>query len=485
MAILLITFVVALLVRSRRQLSLHQLRLLELLVFGSLVFQLSLMMLSRMASFAEANDATSMVSVRQQFLMAWCVIIFIYGIMMPNNWKRGAIVMLSAASVPYLLGAYKAGGSPNVASLLNADQANSALPLPMVAAIIAAFGTHVINSARREVFKARQFGQYRLLEHLGAGGMGDVYKAEHVLLKRPCAIKLIKPQNEADVAVITRFEKEVKATAKLSHWNTVEIFDFGCTDDGTFYYVMELLPGLSLEEIVERHGPMSPGRVVHLLRQICGALQEAHEVGLIHRDIKPANIFAAKRGGVQDVAKLLDFGLVKERADRSTDSGARAGAFSGTPLYMSPEQATSYEDVDGRADIYSLGAVAYYLLTGQPPFASRNVIELLRAHASTEVPPPSRLNADIPADVEQIILQCLAKTPTGRYQDVVRLRHALAQCSVANDWGPEQANAWWKAHTEQSPDPLTSAPLDATIDCQISMPTLDAEENEVGRPTSD
>ena len=148
--------------------------------------------------------------------------------------------------------------------------------------------------------------------------MGDVYKAEHVLLKRPCAIKLIKPQNEADVAVIARFEKEVKATAKLSHWNTVEIFDFGCTDDGTFYYVMELLPGLSLEEIVEGHGPMSPGRVVHLLRQICGALQESHEVGLIHRDIKPANIFAAKRGGVQDVAKLLDFGLVKERADRST-----------------------------------------------------------------------------------------------------------------------------------------------------------------------
>ncbi len=215
-------------------------------------------------------------------------------------------------------------------------------------ALVATYAVHIINSARREAFKARQFGQYRLLERLGGGGMGEVFRAEHVLLKRPCAIKLIKAANEAERHAIARFEKEVKATAKLTHWNTVEIYDYGRTDDGTFYYVMELLPGMSLEDLVEKHGPLPPARVVYLLRQVCGALQEAHLAGLIHRDIKPANIFAAQRGGVYDVAKLLDFGLVKQRANESDGETASRESVSGTPLYMSPEQASAYEEVDAQ-----------------------------------------------------------------------------------------------------------------------------------------
>ena len=242
---------------------------------------------------------------------------------------------------------------------------------------------------------------------------------------------------------------------------------------------MELLPGMSLEEIVEKHGPMPPERVVHLLRQICGALHEAHAVGLIHRDIKPANIFAARRGGVQDVAKLLDFGLVKEGSEKSGGSATRIGSFSGTPLYMSPEQAAAYEDVDGRADIYSLGAVAYYLLTAHPPFSSRNVVELLKAHRNAEVPPPSGLTAGIPPDLERIVVQCLAKSPADRYQDVVGLRHAFEQCSVANNWGAEQADEWWQTRAERSPtSAFATSPIDATVDSQQTTPIIDAEENE-------
>ncbi len=464
--ILLITAGSAVLLRIRPSLSLPSLRKLELLVFGSVVVQLSLMLVTRLAEFAAKNDAVSLAAIRQQFLLAWCILIFIYGTLMPNTWKRGAAIMIPAAILPYLLIALQRWLSPEVAALLDADKASSPLPFPLVAALIAIFAAHVINSARREAFKARQFGQYRLMEKLGAGGMGEVYKAEHVLLKRPCAIKLIKATSETDATAIARFEKEVKTTAKLTHWNTIEIYDYGRTDDGTFYYVMELLPGKSLEELVEKHGPLPPERVVYLLRQICGALQEAHSVGLIHRDIKPANIFVSQRGGVYDVAKLLDFGLVKEGQEKP-DAGSKYGSFSGTPLYMSPEQASAYEDVDGRADIYSLGAVAYYLLTGQTPFTSKNVLELLAAHRNSDVAPPSRLAPTIPADLDQIILKSMAKKASDRFQNADELRKALDQCGVANQWGPDQAATWWKEAARRTTDvPVEKASVDATMDYQ-------------------
>ncbi len=462
--ILLIIVGSAFFLRNRQSLSLARLRMVELIVFGSVVVQLSLMLTTRLAEFAEQNDATSVASLRQQFLTAWCVLIFIYGTLMPNSWQRGAALMIPTALFPYFLIAVQRWLSPTVAALLDSDQASSPLPLPLVAALVAVFASHVINAARREAFKARQFGQYRLMERLGAGGMGEVYKAEHVLLKRPCAIKLITAASETDAASIARFEKEVKTTAKLTHWNTIEIYDYGRTDDGTFYYVMELLPGESLEELVDKHGPLPPERVVYLLRQICGALQEAHSVGLIHRDIKPANIFASQRGGVYDVAKLLDFGLVKEGPEQPA-AGSKYGSFSGTPLYMSPEQAAAYDDVDGRADIYSLGAVAYYLLTGQTPFTSNNVLELLAAHRNSEVAPPSRLAPTIPADLDQIILRCLAKQAADRFQNADELRQALDQCGVARQWGPDQAAAWWKAITERTTEAsVQKAPVDATVD---------------------
>src|SRR5262249_35388378 len=271
-----------------------------------------------------------------------------------------------------------------------------------VAAAAAVSGTHLITPARREVFEAKHLGQYRLVKPLGAGGMGEVYLAEHLMLKRPCAIKLIHPNQAGDPQVLARFEREVRMTAKLSHWNTVEIYDYGRTDDGTFFYVMEYLPGLSLEDLLQRHGPLPAERVVHFLRQTCQGLREAHANGLIHRDIKPANVFAAQRGGLYDVVKLLDFGIVKPVAETTSARLTQEGAISGTPLFMSPEQARGRGDLDARSDIYSLGAVAYALITGRPPFDSTNGMEVMMAHVRDEVVRPSEHQADVPADLEGV-----------------------------------------------------------------------------------
>ena len=223
--------------------------------------------------------------------------------------------------------------------------------------------------------------------------MGEVDLAEHVLLKRPCAVKLIRAVCAASAAALERFEREVQLTAALSHPNIVDIYDYGRAEDGTYYYVMEYLNGLTLAELVERHGELPPGRVVYLLRQVCEALREAHAADLIHRDLKPSNIFAARRGQTGDVAKLLDFGLVLPRAGSSGAHLSGEGQILGTPLYMSPEQATGGRELDGRSDLYSLGAVAYFLLTGRPPFDREDGIAALIAHARDPVVPPSRFRA--------------------------------------------------------------------------------------------
>lgn len=467
MAILLVLASSWIVLRTQRALSLAHLRFIEVVVFGVVVLQVALMMHALLGQFAAKGDAASVIGAKYLFIAAWCILILVYGVFMPNTWKRCAALMLPVALAPYLILALQRWLAPQVATILDGETLGSPLPLPVVAAAVAAYGTHIINSARREAFKARQFGQYRLLEKLGSGGMGEVYKAEHVLLKRPCAMKLIKPDSETDATAITRFEKEVKATSKLTHWNTVEIYDYGHTEDGTFYYVMELLPGLSLEELVDGHGALPAGRVVHLLRQVCGALQEAHDVGLIHRDIKPANIFAAQRGGILDVAKLLDFGLVKERTGRESGGAeSNVGSFSGTPLYMAPEQVSAYEDVDGRADIYALGGVAYYLLTGQPPFSGMNVVQLLSAHARIEVAPPSTVNADVPNDLEQVILRCLKKAAEDRFPDAASLGRALDACECAADWSVEAAATWWGEHQAvvQNSARSNQGTIDVTVD---------------------
>src|SRR5262249_11802059 len=222
------------------------------------------------------------------------------------------------------------------------------------------------------------------------------------------------------------------------------IFDYGRSDDGTFYYVMEYLPGLALDDLVERHGPLPPERVVYFLRQVAQALREAHAIGLIHRDVKPSNILACERGGVADVAKLLDFGLVRDhKLGVAADKLTVQGVILGSPMYMSPEQASG-KSVDGRSDVYSLGGVGYFLLTGQPPFVRETALELLVAHTYEQSAPPSKLRPGIPRDLEVVIARCLEKDPAKRFQDARGLERALAACACAGQWTEDLAAAWWQ-----------------------------------------
>ena len=383
-----------------------------------------------------------MVGVQQFFFTAFCLHILTYGIFMPNTWRRAGIVTVLLACIPYGIQSLQEFMNPEIARLFAMNKAHSPIPVTFVAALIGSFGSHIINQTRREAFKAKQIMQYRLQEKIGTGGMGDVYRAEHVLLKRQCAMKLIKPERGRDLSSLASFEREVIATARLSHWNTIEIYDYGHTDDGTFYYVMELLEGENLQTLVEKHGPMPPERVVHLLAQACDALHEAHHAGLIHRDIKPANIFAARRGGNWDVAKLLDFGLVRELSTE-VPGEQRKSSFSGTPMFMSPEQVTEYNKVDGRSDIYAIGSVAYFLLTGVPPFEGNNIVDILRAHASSPVVKPTELQPNIPDDLEQVVLTCLRKSPEDRYATADSLSQSLRECQCAKDWNAHTAANWW------------------------------------------
>ncbi len=430
---------------SRLAITLRQLRLVELTILLTIGTQLVIVESILMARSAATGDVASMVSAGILNHFAWSMVILIYGIFMPNAWVRAAMILVPAACVPYAVTLFVDWRYEQVA-LIKEIHLVMSTPMPLLAASVAIYAAHIIQSARRDAFEARQFGQYRLKDKLGSGGMGEVYEAEHLLLKRPCAIKLIRSEYVADPKALARFEREVKATAKLSHWNTIEIYDYGQTADGTFYYVMELLDGSNLGDIVDDYGPLPPGRAVHFLRQTCNALREAHAAGLVHRDIKPANIFAARLGGICDVVKLLDFGLVRETTLPGDSTLTGVGMIIGTSLYMSPEQALASGNATATADIYSLGAVAYFLVSGQPPFVRDNIAKVLIAHAQEDVIPPSRIDPELPEDLEEIILRCLEKKPGGRFQSAAELDQALAECSCADDWSQAQADDWWRWH---------------------------------------
>ncbi len=435
---------------ARKAPSLCSLRRTELALFGSLAVYFAWRQVETYQNttlFDVARDAAGLDVVRvwtYGTAMRWFFLIVIYGVFIPNTWRRCALVVGLTALVPLLLtplGAWLQGHLGHDALYGTLDMAI----LMGTAVTVAVFGSYRLEVLHREAFQAKELGQYRLKQKLGTGGMGEVYLAEHVLLRRPCALKLIRPDQTRDAAVLARFEREVQAMATLTHPNTAEVYDYGRSDDGTFYYVMEYLPGLNLEQLVARYGPVPAARAVHFLRQVCGALREAHGIGLFHRDIKPSNIIACERGGVHDVAKLLDFGLVQgalhgDGADRLTILGTVLGS----PPYMSPEQAAGKTEVDARADVYSLGAVGYYLLTGQPPFVRETAMATLLAHAYEPVTPPSEVRPGVPADLEAVVLLCLAKKPDERYADVISLEKALAACAAAGEWDEEQARQWWQ-----------------------------------------
>jgi hypothetical protein len=379
--------------------------------------------------------------------LPWAMSVVAYGVLIPNTWRRCAAVLGLVVAVALLgtgLGFILAPQSPRVVTLFFVQKA---IWMGTAAAIVV-YGAYRIEILQDQAELGRELGHYRLGRHLGAGGMGEVYLAEHTLLRRPCAIKLIRPEWAGDPKHLLRFEREVRATATLTHPNTVQVFDYGHASDGTFYCVMEFLPGVTLEHLVKTHGPLPPGRAVHFLRQVCDALQEAHAIGLIHRDIKPGNVMTCERGALPDVVKLLDFGLVLPVGTDEDGKLTQEGALTGTPAYMSPEQVGGQENLDARSDIYSIGALAYFLLTGQPPFGSRPMVKVLAAHLYETPGPLAERCPGVPADLEAVVLRCLAKDPADRFPSVESLKSALAECRSVTPWTPQEAAAWWHSQPD-------------------------------------
>ena len=330
---------------------------------------------------------------------------------------------------------------------------------------LAALASRVIHRVRKEVSDIQSLGQYNLRRKLGEGAMGVVYEAQHGMLKRPSAIKLLRPEL-ADPDAHDRFRREVQLTAKLTHPNTVTIYDYGRTPDGLFYYAMELLDGATLSQVVKAGGPQPVERVVRILRDAALALNEAHQVGLIHRDIKPSNIMLARQGGVRDVTKVLDFGLVKNLGKVDDLDKTNTMSIKGTPHYLSPEAIQDPQAIDARTDLYALGAVGYYLLAGRHVFDGKTIVEVCLHHVNTRPIPLSEASTlEIPAGLETLIMACLEKDQAKRPASGQELADALDRLAVAR-WTRGDAEAWWDAfgdQIEQRFEPLSVSPTEQTV----------------------
>ncbi len=299
-------------------------------------------------------------------------------------------------------------------------------------------------AVRNAVLAARKLGQYTLEDKIGAGGMGAVYKARHAMLQRPTAVKLLEPDKISEIAV-ARFEREVHLTSQLNHPNTIQIYDFGRTPEGVFFYAMEYLDGINLEDLVARCGALPEGRVIAILRQICGSLSEAHALGLIHRDIKPANIILNHRGGVADFVKVLDFGLARAVGVEAASRLTGANMMAGTPMYMAPEAIDRPTSVNASADLYAVGAVGYFLLTGKPVFDGETLVEICMKHMKAAPTPPSeRLGRRVAPGLEAALLKCLAKEPNDRPLTAAALDAELAACVTEGPWRIADAEEWWR-----------------------------------------
>jgi len=378
----------------------------------------------------------------------WGALIVAYGVLIPSSVRHGvarALVLSLCAFIPELL------------SIVTGPGLRSGMPTYLVLkavfitsmSALAVYGGYSIEVLRQDAQDARRLGQYVLKRLLGRGGMGEVHLARHEYLRRPCAVKLIRAERAGDAAALARFEREVQAAAGLTHPNTVQIYDYGHTADGTFYYVMEYLPGITLEDLVAQHGPLPPARAVRILVQICGALREAHGRGLVHRDLKPGNVMLCERGGLHDVAKLLDFGLVSQVVDEPGDPVTQVGAILGTPAFMSPEQCNADAAVTSSSDIYSLGAIAFFLLVGRPPLVGRSTVQMILAHMY-EVPVlVNTLRGEIPMALADVVARCLEKRPSDRYPDAKSLERAFRSSSETGDWSDEDAHEWWRTHGER------------------------------------
>ncbi len=381
----------------------------------------------------------------QQMLQISSFVLLTRAIVVPSTARHTALVSIAGMLPAYVLSYWVVSAYPIGTPRIPAAAAVANTCLWSIGTIaIAVVASRVIYALRTKVVAARKLGQYVLGEKIGEGGMGTVYRASHMLLRRPAALKLIRSEL-AGTETLARFEREVQLTSRLSHPNTVMVFDYGRTPAGVFYYAMEFLEGIDLERLVETDGPQPPARVVHLLAQVCGSLTEAHGIGLVHRDVKPSNIIVCERGGLLDVAKVVDFGLATEIDVAGAPHITTAKSLVGSPLYIAPEAIRDPRAVDARSDLYAVGAVAYYLLTGAPVFEG-TVVEVCASHLY-EAPAPltSRAVSPIPIDLERLVLSCLTKDPAQRPQSARALRDALLACDVPV-WTERDARAWWNDH---------------------------------------
>ncbi len=410
-----------------------------------------------------------------EMVLALVAVPVLRAVLVPSTGVR-TFALTAAACVPGLAASFIAPALRGSTLMTPATLTVLVLNWCSLSVVFSTVASSVVYGLRSEVSRARRLGQYTLLEKLGEGGMGKVFLAQHALLRRRTAVKLISA--EASPQALDRFEREVQLTSQLTHPNIISIYDFGRTEDGAFYYAMEHLEGMDLQEIVSATGPWQAARVIHVLRQACGALDEAHGSGLLHRDIKPSNIFLCPKRGERDVVKLLDFGLVKDlRHSRSPSLRTRANTLVGTPHYMSPELIASRDEADPRSDIYALGAVGYYLLTGAPPFRGRNVVEICAQHLHATPAPLGRRDRPVPEDLEAVVLRCLEKRADARYTDARALRDALDACRDARAWTEADALRWWTQRSE-----LLAARAKAA---QSSPPTLvvDLKQRAAFAPT--
>lgn len=394
-----------------------------------------------------AGDAAAALSLWNRTMLHFVLLITAYTLLVIHTPLRALVVTAPLAAIPLVIG-YRTGVVTEVGPLAEAGV------LMAIGLLLGVVGAAVIGFIFRGLAQKTTESQYELLEKLGVGGMGEVWLAQHKMLARPAAMKLIKPEilgagDAKDASrVMRRFEREARATAALRSPNTVEIYDFGITKDGTFYYVMEYLDGFDLETLVSEHGPVGAGRAIYLLSQACDSLADAHDNKLVHRDIKPANLYVSRMGAHYDFVKVLDFGLVKpEVVSPDEPKLSIDDQFTGTPAYMPPELAIGDNGIDARSDLYALGCVAYWLLTGHLVFDAPSPLKMVVAHATlTPEAPSARTELDVPEELDRIVLKCLAKEPADRYQSALELAAALRACASASTWNNAAAKRWWISH---------------------------------------
>jgi serine/threonine protein kinase len=421
-------------------LSLFRLRVLETVFFSVAICQTIGQTFSPIPEIAFQTELGNTWAIA--FTIQWFATITLYGVLIPNSlrralWATGLMVAIAMTAMMLSWSRY----DPPFA--VWSSWSFGSLFFLVLAAGFAVFNSARLDEYRQVVEAIREIGPYKLKRKLGSGGMGEVYLAEHRLLKRPCAVKIIRPERAWDETVARRFEREVHATTRLTHPSAVQIYDYGQTADGLFYYVMEYLEGLSLEEVVKRSGPLPPGRVIDILIQISGTLRNAHSFGLIHRDIKAGNIMLCRYNGRTDAAKLLDFGLVSDTRIDDESRLTHHGAMLGTPAYMSPEQARGDRVLTPSSDLYSLGVLAYFLLCGELPFKGKNALEYIHCHITQPVIPPSQIASAIHSDLEHIIMKLLEKDPMNRFDNAAEVERELQACQPTKDWQERDAWEWW------------------------------------------